>query len=107
MGFGFSYITPISNQFIRFVGFTLLDNTDLLQTLHHNSSGEEVTKKLQESLDLCEGILSATAGAIVPEKTFWHHVDFTWNIGDWRYKTIEESPAELSVCDITGHRRVI
>jgi hypothetical protein len=30
MGFGFSYITPISNQFIRFVGFAFVDDTDLL-----------------------------------------------------------------------------
>jgi len=52
MGFGFSYITPISNQFIRFVGFAFVDDTDLLHMWHHNSSREEVTKKLQESLDL-------------------------------------------------------
>jgi hypothetical protein len=107
MGFGFSYITHLSNQFIRCVGFAFVDNTDLLQVLHHNSSREEVTKNLQESLDLWEGILSAKAGDIVPEKNFWYQVDFTWNRGEWRYKTIVESPAELSVCNITGHIWVI
>jgi len=30
MGFGFSYIIPISDHFIRFVGFAFVDDTDLL-----------------------------------------------------------------------------
>jgi len=46
MGFGLNYITPISNTLIKFSGFAFVDDTDLLQLLQHNSSGEEVRHDL-------------------------------------------------------------
>jgi hypothetical protein len=56
---------------------------------------------------ILEGVLSATSGAIVPEKSFWYQIDFTWNGGNWRYKTIAESPGSLSVRDISGFSRTL
>lgn len=46
------------------------------------------------------GCLSATSGALVPEKTFWYVVDFKWAGGHWRYKTISETPGYLYANDI-------
>jgi hypothetical protein len=88
--------------FFCFAGFAVIDDTDLLQTLHHNSTAQQVTNKLQRSLDIWEGVLSAPSGVIVPEKSFWYQIDFAWNGGNWRYKLIAESPGSLSVRDISG-----
>jgi hypothetical protein len=49
--------------------------------LHAQSSSEEVKSKLQEAVDRWEGVLSATGGAIVPEKTYWYLIDFCWHGG--------------------------
>lgn len=84
-----------------------VDDTDLLQTLNNNSSAQEVINKLQQLLNTWEGILAATSGAIVPEKTFWYQIDFAWQGGDWRYKSIAESPGKLMVRDITGCHRTL
>jgi len=53
---------------------------------------EEIITALQESVDTWERGLNATSGAIVPEKTFWFLIDFAWKAGQWRYKSIDESP---------------
>jgi hypothetical protein len=104
LGFGFQYATPASNIPINFSGFAFVDDTDLLQVLSHETSVTEVRQRLQEAIDLWERGLSATAGAIVPEKTFWYLIDFIWNSGDWRYKSISECPGEVSAKDIQGNR---
>jgi len=83
LGFGFSYITPISCTLTNFCGFAFVDDTDLIQLLHSNSSAEEVRFKLQQAIDTWEGLLSSMAGAIVPEKTYWYLIDFCWQGGDW------------------------
>jgi hypothetical protein len=72
------------------VGYNFIDDTDLLQVVPSNKSLDDVPKGLQKSVDTWEGGLKATGGAIVPEKTFWYLIDFTWNGGEWRYKLVEE-----------------
>ena len=62
---------------------------------------------LHEAVDQWEGGLTATAGAIVTEKTFWYLIDFAWKGGSWRYKSIAECPGELSAKDLQGTRKAI
>lgn len=40
-------------------------------------------------------MLHATGGAVVPSKSFWYLVDFTWTRSEWRYKTIDETPDSI------------
>jgi hypothetical protein len=42
-----------------------------------------------------DGGLTVTGGALEPSKSFWYLVDYTWDNGKWRYKTIQEAPGEL------------
>jgi hypothetical protein len=107
LGFGFSYITPISCTLTNFCGFAFVDDTDLIQLLHSNSSAEEVRFKLQQAIDTWEGLLSSMAGAIVPEKTYWYLIDFCWQGGDWRYRSIAECPGSLTIADISGERKTL
>lgn len=106
-GFGFTYTSPLSQTTRGFVGYTFVDNTDLLQVLPVNRTSAEAMHKLQQAVDTWEGGLRAACGAIVPEKTFWSLVDFSWSGGQWRYKTIKECPGDLFANDIQGNRKTL
>jgi hypothetical protein len=90
--------TPISKHSIRFVGYSFVDDTDLIQTPRHDKETyQDVFTGLQHSLNTWEGGLQATGGAIVPEKSFWYLVDFKWSSENWRYCSSTETAANLTV----------
>jgi hypothetical protein len=84
-GFGCEFTSLISCKSFSFVGYSFVDDTDLIQSNPSVSSYREVLQSLQMSLDTWEGGLKATCSAIVPEKTFWHLIDFTLSPGSWKY----------------------
>jgi hypothetical protein len=107
-GVGSNFKSPISGKNIRFVGYAFVDDTDLIQsTTNTISNGTGVVMELQRALDLWEGGLHATGGAIVPEKSHWYLVDFHWTGSEWQYVPIRDSPATLSVRDINGDRKIL
>jgi hypothetical protein len=103
-GFGCEFLAPISNMKYKFVGYPFVDDTDLIQSNSSHNSYTQVIHSLQQALDIWEGGLKATCGAIIPEKTFWHMVDFQLSPGLWKYKSIQECPGPLFVNDIHGQR---
>jgi hypothetical protein len=73
-GLGFQMVSPISQQELSFVGYSFVDDSDNVQS---DGSTEEITiTKLQESVDLWEGGLKMTGGALGPEKSYWYLVNF-------------------------------
>jgi hypothetical protein len=106
-GFGLLLFTPISKTNVSFVGYAFVDDTDLIQILDIDKSSKEVRQKLQKAIDTWEQALSATCGAIVPEKTRWCLIDFTWKNGHWSYKAIDNCQGQLSAKDITRSRKVL
>jgi len=55
-------------------------------------SGEHTTANktlplMQAALDLWNQGLSATRGALIPEKSFWYLIDFKWAGSRWKYVT--------------------
>ncbi len=56
---------------------------------------------------MLEATLAATSGAIVPEKMYWYLIDFHWTAGNWRYNTIQETPGNLFVKDISGESKLL
>jgi hypothetical protein len=106
-GFGFYMFTPISGSEVEFVGYAFVDNSDLVQTLLRGYNHKDLIRVMQQALNSWEGSLSATSGAIVPQKTFWYLVDFAWSGGNWRYKRIGDCPGRLMVKDIQGNQQVI
>jgi hypothetical protein len=101
-GFGLSYKLPISGLTLCFEGFAFINDTDLIQMLEMHNTADEVHQKLQG-----EATLAATSGAIVPERTDWYLIDFHLTAGNWRYKTIQETPGDLFVEDISGERKLL
>jgi hypothetical protein len=65
--------SPISGKLIRFSGVSFVDDPNTIQTARSNQdSWREVVEGLQTSLNIWEGGLRASGGALVPEKTTWH-----------------------------------
>jgi hypothetical protein len=103
-GYGVHLLTALSLLPIAIVCFAFVDDTDTVQSGSSvDATGEEVLLELQAALDLWEGALRATGGALDPSKSFWYLIDFVWDNKKFRYRTIEEMPGDLVVKD---HQRV-
>jgi len=106
-GLGCHFIAPFSSTEVKFSGYSFVDDTDLVIVQLSGASYETIFQALQDSVDTWEGGLTATSGAIVPEKTFWFLIDLAWSAGQWQYKSLDECPGELSVNDINGNRSTL
>jgi hypothetical protein len=60
-------------------------------------------------VDSWEGLLRATGGAIEPYKSWWVLIDFVWDVTshEFKFRSIEDLPGELTVKDHTGTRRAL
>ena len=103
-GFGTFFKTSISSQAIRFVGYAFVDDTDLIQTSKDGTeTGAEILEQMQEGVNMWEGIIDATGGALAVEKSRWWLIDFIWDDrGNYRYATIDDTPGQLTVRDWDG-----
>jgi hypothetical protein len=59
---------------------------------------------MQGSLDTWSGGIRVTGGGLVPTKSCWCLIDFTWKHGNASYATVEQCPGELLMDDIHGVR---
>ena len=83
----------ISGDELKIVGFAFVDDKDLLRVSKSGGqSYDKVAADMQEGLDLWKGLLKATGGALIPEKSYWYLIDFTWHNGEWWNSTTEETP---------------
>jgi len=74
-GFYALLMGAISHQQQMIWGFAFVNDTDLCM-MHALNSMDQVIKQMQQSVNHWEGLLWATGSALVPEKCFWHLVDF-------------------------------
>jgi hypothetical protein len=98
----------ISGEELKIVGFAFVDDKDLLRasSVGRKTCGE-VAQEMQQGLDLWEGLLKATGGALVPEKSYWYLIDFKWKDGGWKYATTEETQFELTMKDKDDVRHIL
>jgi hypothetical protein len=90
-----TFMALLSNMTFQLVGFAFVDDKDLLRMGNlHIDTFTDVADEMQDGLDLWEGLIKATGGALVPEKSFWYLIDFKWSKGKWRYATVEETSGE-------------
>jgi hypothetical protein len=107
--FGAFYKAAISGDELRLAGFSYVDDTDLMQSASPEAiTTEDILSRMQKGLDSWEGLIRATGGALVNEKSRWWFIDFSFtNNGDWKYKTTAELDGELTAVDIDGKRKPI
>ena len=98
--------TALQGDVLSFVGYAFVDDTDLIVSgSEPTASFQDIISRMQQSLDLWEGGLRATGGAIVPEKSHWYLIDFKWEQGRWSYVTESDAPGEISVRDFEGNEK--
>jgi hypothetical protein len=69
-GYGAYFRTAIPGTTISFVGYAFVDDTDVcIPGQNPNDTEADVALRMQQALDLWEGGIRATGGAIVPEKS--------------------------------------
>jgi hypothetical protein len=78
-GFGLQLMSPITQSPLSFVGYSFVDDTDIVQS--DGSTIYNTVKKQQEAVDTWEGGRKVTGGALSPEKSYWYLVAFTWTGG--------------------------
>jgi hypothetical protein len=103
-GFGTFFQTSLSGQDIRIVGHAFVDDTDLIQTgKTSTTTGEEVCQEMQKALNMWEGLICATGGALVVGKSSWWLINFPWNEdGSFRNVTKADNPGKLRIRDADG-----
>ena len=101
-GFGALFWTALSGDKVSFVGYSFVDDTDLIIAHPDLTTSSQVHDKMQDSINAWEGGIRVTGGAIVPEKSCWYLLDFKWKQGRWPYSSLSESPGSLFVRDLSG-----
>ena len=103
-GYGTFFETAISDKQIRIVGYAFVDDTDLIQTAKDNETFDDVLNEMQNAIDLWEGLIKNTGGALAVDKCRWWGIDFKWHNGMWKYKHSTELLGELTGVDTHGVR---
>jgi hypothetical protein len=95
-----TFKASISGDELKIVGFAFVDDKDLLRASRPGEQTyQEVGQDMQNGLDLWEGLLKATGGALIPEKSYWYLIDFKWHNGVWKYSMTAETPFDLTMKD--------
>jgi hypothetical protein len=105
-GFGCEIVCPLSSECFRFVGYAFVDDTDHIQSKLWEEPDQAI-RDLQSAIDIWEFSLKTTCGAIVPEETVWWLVSFKWTGTSWSYVSLQDSPGDLYVNDISNQRKPI
>ena len=92
-GFGYEAWAPISQRAMTLVCFGFVDDTDLiLNSSDPTATAEDLICDAQLALSTWEGLISATGGALAPEKSYWYLVD----VGpDGKYLPKSKQPGDL------------
>jgi hypothetical protein len=80
-GFGFMYKTSIEGKQLHFLGYSFVDDTDIIQ------SGQP-----------------GGAFQVLDEKSCWYLVRFYWKNGQWAYVSNEDTHISISVHNHAGDR---
>jgi Reverse transcriptase (RNA-dependent DNA polymerase) len=106
-GWGASFISPEDEREIQFVGYSFVDDTDLIVANQSKwADAESVIDALQGAMSEWEGGLRATGGALEPAKTFFYLVDFSWKQGKWTYNTTATT-TELQIRNLEGDLQAV
>jgi hypothetical protein len=106
-GFGFRERTVISRGEFFFVCYTFVEDIDVVHSCLDTKVAEDTANlvaKRQQAAGTWEGGLRAFGGALVPTKSYWFLIHFVFERNCWRYARIDETPGNITICDISGRQ---
>jgi hypothetical protein len=77
-GFGFQVMHILSKETFSFLCYAFMDDTDLVHSSTADLGVKQLVSEMQEVVDTWEGGLRASGGALVPEKSYWYLIHFTF-----------------------------
>ena len=95
---------PCQEKTIRLVGYAFVDHTDFIQTAKDGQNLGQVLVKLQEAINMWEGLIQASGGALAVHKGQSWAIHFKWNNGQWAYRTMNEINATISANNLKSTR---
>ena len=99
-GFGAKFISAVSQCLVEFVGFSLVDDTDQVQSSQsEGETMESIAAKIQAAVNLWEGGIWVSGGALAPAKSHWYAIDFRWKDGQCRLANKDETPFQIYIRD--------
>ena len=97
-GYGALFSGALTSTPLFTACFAFVDDTDLTHTIRRpNATTREQLQEFQAALDCWVGCLRSTGGDIETAKSFWSLIDFKWHHGNWHFKTIADSPGDLTI----------
>ena len=106
-GFGFHAISAISLATVTATCFSFVDDTDVCHAAPHpDTPGAQILPEIQAAIDMWVGGVSATGGAVRPDKSFWCLIDHIWVPAQakWRLATSSDIPATMTIEGVLGER---
>jgi hypothetical protein len=95
-GFGVEFCSTISKQLFLLVGFSYVDDCDLIQ------SGEDpltVARSMQRVIQQWGDLMEVAGGALASsDTTYWYLVEFVWKRGKW---VAADAPLEFDLIEKT------
>jgi hypothetical protein len=104
---GAEFELPFSRETLRLAGYAYVDDTDIIAYSTNDQDTTPIVEQMQRSVDLWNGLLSATGGQLEATKTFWYNIQFKWKEGRWSYATNTDSPAILTMANADGTRTLL
>ena len=79
-GYGIKFVSPLSGSESHVAAYVFMDDCDMCKTAPDwEFPPPQLLARMQASLNLWEGGIRATGGALIPEKSHWYFVQFCWN----------------------------
>ena len=105
-GGGAIFRTAIALSCLQFAGFSFVDDVDIVQTDNHvDTSGELLIPRIQKSLDIQNGGLFSSGGALKKEKCIWRLIDWEESPLSWKLRNKQDMPGELSILNYDTKER--
>jgi hypothetical protein len=76
-GCGYSSFSALTRKALQILCVEFVDDTDLVHSGSSNRTpGTQVATEMQDMLDLWDGLLRATGGALEKQKSYWYMLDY-------------------------------
>ncbi|HEY9815206.1 MAG TPA: reverse transcriptase domain-containing protein, partial [Candidatus Obscuribacterales bacterium] len=96
-----NFPSALSNTVLSLVCLAFVDDTYLFLTAPtHDTTHAEFLIFAQAALNHWAGLLRATGGALVPNKSFWTWIDFQWDGLHWQPLTQASMPGDVHVAQV-------
>ena len=108
-GFAVQICTSVSKETFKLVGFSYVDDCDLIQS---GLNPVEVLRSMQTLIANWSSLVEVTGGALSIDKSWWYLIDYVWCRGKWKARdagedldlfAVSESGVPLSLKRLYAH----